>query len=109
MPSVALHPDAANASARRDVAEIYQNLGALFYKRALQGPGTGSKKQDLLTAQSWYRKSLDGWRDLREKGELRGIDAHAPDEAAQALVECQNALERLLGARASSPREEARN
>jgi eukaryotic-like serine/threonine-protein kinase len=101
--------DAANASARRDVAEIYQNLGALFYKRALQGPGTGSKKQDLLTAQSWYRKSLDGWRDLREKGELRGIDAHAPDEAAQALVECQNALEHLLGARASSPREEARN
>jgi tetratricopeptide (TPR) repeat protein len=100
--------DATHAGARRDLADSYDKLGALYFTWASQ-PGivTGGKKRNLLAARAWYQKSLEIWQDMRAKGTLLGLDAHVPEETAQALAACQTALERL-GVR-DNPVSEAKN
>ena len=88
--------DATHAGAQRDVAETYARMGGLYFNWASHpGMGLGERKRNLLTARSWYEKSVGIWRDMRAKKTLLGLDAHAPEEASASLAACQAALERL--------------
>jgi hypothetical protein len=71
-------------------------MGGLYFNWASHpGMGLGERKRNLLTARSWYEKSVGIWRDMRAKKTLLGLDAHAPEEASASLAACQAALERL--------------
>ena len=89
--------DTTHAAALRDVAQIYGSMGALHFDRGIKSASPTDKKAELLAAQLWYQKSVEIWRGLRTKGALLGLDAHAPEEIAEALAECQAALEKIGG------------
>lgn len=83
--SIALHEaeaegDKLNAQSRAALAKIYAKMGDAAQKSA----GTDSEK--LKIVQSWYRRSLEVWNDLREKKALKPIDHKFYEETANSMA-----------------------
>jgi serine/threonine protein kinase/tetratricopeptide (TPR) repeat protein len=86
--------DNANAAAQSDLAQSYTKLAAVHLAVAMRARRpSGSRRQELVIARSWYQKSMDVWAAMRSKGTLRGLDAPEQEAAIEGFSTCQSALE----------------
>ena len=85
--------DPSNAGAQTDLAEIYSRLGALHYAMATSRVTSGAKKrEDLMSARSWYQRSAALWRTLRESGTLNPINEPDLQGVVAELTKVESAL-----------------
>lgn len=67
-----------NVQPLRDLAKSYAKLGAAHATLA-EKAASGRRDEHARQSQTWYSKSLDLWRELRNRGVLRGDDLREPD------------------------------
>ncbi|MBS1850282.1 MAG: protein kinase [Acidobacteria bacterium] len=93
--------DASNAGALADLAEAYARLGTLHLSEGMKAElPAPARRRRLRSARSWYQASLKLWREIRDRGILRGVQARVPDQVAADLAQCEAAL-KDIGAPAS--------
>lgn len=76
-----------NQSAQNILAQSYLQLGkcqALVASKA----SIDKRADEWREARRWFQKSLDTFRDMKNKGKLSGIDASKPDEVAREVAKC---------------------
>jgi non-specific serine/threonine protein kinase/serine/threonine-protein kinase len=87
---------APTPSHRRTLAGNYTMLGALYARAAsIKSVPRDERVERWREARDWFQKSLNVWRDLRDKGLLSGTSAAKPDEVSKEIAVCDAALEKL--------------
>jgi hypothetical protein len=87
----ALQP--ANTNVRRSQAATHAQLGQAFRLIAVASSSSPeSGHQNWRTARDEFRKSLELYRELKDKGALVGAEAGKVEELTQELAECDRAL-----------------
>jgi non-specific serine/threonine protein kinase/serine/threonine-protein kinase len=96
MDKTAVEP--TNAAFRSFFADTYADLGEaqVTLARHVETPTTESGEH-WRAAREAYRRSLDVWQDLRQRGSVTQIDRAKPEAVAAALAQCDRML-RLGGA-----------
>jgi hypothetical protein len=82
--------------AQYTLADTYSGMGVIFQKRAMQAGILAEKQRAHWTeARSWFQKSFDEWRQVRNPGVMSpgGFDAGGPGVVAQKLAACDAALQ----------------
>jgi serine/threonine protein kinase len=88
--------DTTNAGALADLADSYARLGVLNLSQGVNLQlANGKRRLRLSSARSWYQLSLNVWLDMRNRGVLRGVQSHAPDQVAAELAKCDSAMRTL--------------
>jgi tetratricopeptide (TPR) repeat protein len=88
--------DTTNAGALADLADSYARLGALNLSQGVNLQlAAGKRRSRLRSARTWYQQSLNVWLDMRNRGVLRGVQSHAPDQVAAELAKCESAMKML--------------
>ena len=82
----------ANAKTQTDLGLTYYDLGMAQSKLAPAAFASSDSVEDWRQARSWYQQSLDVWRDLKNHGTLRSVDASKPEELTQEIARCDSAL-----------------
>jgi eukaryotic-like serine/threonine-protein kinase len=80
--------DRSNSLIEVRLAQVLQNLG----EASSPDRGDPRARDSWTRAREWYRKSLEAWTGLRERGKLVGRYAAAPDRVTAALARCDAAL-----------------
>jgi serine/threonine protein kinase/tetratricopeptide (TPR) repeat protein len=89
------HSVPPNVQAQYTLADTYSGLGVIFQKRATQvGVSADKQREHWNEARSWFQKSFDEWRQVRNPGVMSpgGFDADGPGMVAQKLAACDAAL-----------------
>lgn len=81
--------------ARSELAFSYLNYGEMYFGVAERADSAQEKQDNLTHARSWYQKSLDVWQDMQRNGGLHPLDTQYPDQAAQKVHRCDEALARI--------------
>jgi tetratricopeptide (TPR) repeat protein len=82
-----------NVSARKTLAELYDQSGLVHAAMATKASAEKQKSQ-WNQAKSSYQQSLDIYRDMKSQGKLSGADINKPEELAGTIAKCDEALNR---------------
>jgi len=72
------------------LAESYNEAGVLYSTRAKQSSSQVAQLADLKIAQSWFQKSVEIWRKVKNPARFNtiGFEVSLPAEVSQRLAEC---------------------
>jgi non-specific serine/threonine protein kinase/serine/threonine-protein kinase len=87
-------PENSTSSGQTDFrGQGYMYLGAAYAALAISEKGAvGEQRKYWRSARDVYRRSLDIWQDMKQRGILTAEDADKPEEVARAIAECDAAL-----------------
>jgi serine/threonine protein kinase/tetratricopeptide (TPR) repeat protein len=89
------HSVPPNVQAQYTLADTYSGMGTIFQRQAMQsGIAANSQRENWSEARSWFQKSFDEWRQVRNPGVVSpgGFDARGPSVVAQKLADCDATL-----------------
>ena len=92
------HSAPPNVQAQYTVADTYAGMGNAELQQAMRkSASTFQQKADWAQARSWFQKSFQEWRQVRNPGVMSpgGFDTAGPSLAAQKLAACDAALKQL--------------
>ena len=87
--------DPTDETLRRDQALTYEGLGNVTAALAAANKIESEQTRRWSEARNRYQQSLEIWRDLDKRKVLRITDAKKPDEVAQKVARCEDALKKL--------------
>ena len=99
------HSVPPNLQAQYTLADTYSGLGTVFQKQAVQSRLSSTRQRENLNeARSWFQKSFEEWRQIRNPGVLSpgGFDVHGPSFVAQKLADCDATLKQRASLTSSS-------
>ncbi|MDQ3314625.1 MAG: tetratricopeptide repeat protein [Verrucomicrobiota bacterium] len=91
MAQASANHDPQNARVRIRLARIWTEMAG-FHRKLADGRDSpvASRDANLKTALDLYRRSLEIWQELRDKGMLSRIDASKPDEVTREITNCES-------------------
>ncbi len=88
--------DTKDEDLRGFLAECYFNMGKAYVMLASAPKVRPAQQVDYWgKARPFLQQSLDVWLDMKRRGTLMGSQAQEPEDAAQQLARCDNALRAL--------------
>ena len=88
-----LPSEPASVEAQRFMAIHNAKLAGVYAKLALTTKAAVDKQRESWReARAWYGRSLNIWRDIRDKGTLSDADASQPDEVTREIAKCDAEL-----------------
>jgi tetratricopeptide (TPR) repeat protein len=86
----------AKGNPTSDIAGTNFRLGSVYEKLAADTTRPVAERLEHLSAtRSYYQRSLDNWRALRDRGQLRGIDAENLESVPKEIARCDAEIEKL--------------
>jgi tetratricopeptide (TPR) repeat protein len=88
------HSVPPNVQAQYTLADTYSGMGNIFQRQSMQSASASKQREHLNEARSWFQKSFDEWRQVRNPGVMSpgGFDVHGPSFVAQKLADCDATL-----------------